>query len=102
MDELEALKRCWEDIKCRVSDDNVRALNSFLYAKEIYGYEVRDMIDAKRTAFEGSDEMLKALKKKIKRDPEAFDTFLQALRADSANDSLADRLSRERDGLARG
>ena len=94
-----ALKKHWNDVAGGVTDASVGILNISLWSKELYGDKVRDAIDAKPTAYEKMNEMLKALEKKIKRDPAAFDKFLEALREDSTYDDLADMLENTRGEL---
>ena len=97
-----ALKKNWNDIAGGVADASVGSLNVSLWSREIYDDKVRDAIDAKPTAYEKMNEMLKALEKKIKRDPAAFNKFLEVLRDESTYDDLADILENTRGELATG
>ena len=57
---LRALKTHWNDVAGGVADASVGALNASLWSREIYDDKVRDAIDAKPTAHEKMNEMLKA------------------------------------------
>ena len=100
MAESTALKKCWKKIIDAIGEADVVAINAYLFSKEVYSKNERDEIDSKQTANDKMSALLKALERKIKRSPAAFDTFLQALREESAYDDLADKLANTRDKLA--
>ena len=96
---LLVLKEHWNDIAGGVSDASVRVLNASLWSRDIYDGKERDAIDAKSTADEKMSAILKALEKKTKRNPAAFDNFLEVLREESAYSDLADKLEDTRGEL---
>ena len=96
---LLVLKEHWNEIAHRVADSSVEGLNSSLWSKEIYDDKVRDAIDAKPTAYDKMNEMLKALEKKTKRNPAALDKFLDALREEPAYSDLVSVLENTRGEL---